>query len=221
MAPPAKFQDPDVDLHKQLDLRQDQAPGGADVPGLNGDINDADGDGLDDNTGLPVSGDMQPMLSCPNCGYEVEGGEPQTVSTEDSTMGDASEVSPGPSAGDLCPNCGEAPLMSPDEMAEAGLGEDPAIDGADPGAEQDPNADPEDPNAEPGADEDPSFDPNGDDLDEGEHEPDEDDDTPFGNQDSDDSDDVDPDDEHDHSDDDDDDEDDKQPAKKPFPPGKK
>jgi predicted RNA-binding Zn-ribbon protein involved in translation (DUF1610 family) len=224
VAPPDKFQDPDVDMHKQLDLRGNGDLDSGDVPGLNADINDADGDGLDDNTGEPI-GDQQPMLTCPNCGYEVVGGEPQTVSTEDDVMGDASEASPdGPAAGDPCPNCGEAPLMSPEEMAESGLGE-PDPEGEDaPPVDEDGNPvgpgdeledeDPDDPDAvEKGPDdeEDPEMEdrgspfPDGDDSDD-DHS-DEDDDSPFPKDDD--------------GDDDEDEDPDDEPASKKFPPGKK
>jgi hypothetical protein len=182
VAPPSKFQDPDVDLHQKLDLRQDQAPEGGDVNDLNADINDRDRDGLDDESGQPIGAedelgadDTQPMVTCPACGYEAPAAEPQTVSTEDSVMGDAAampdESAGAASAGDLCPNCGQAPLMSPQEMAEAGLGAEPGSmpgeDEPDPEAVEDghdddnpfqqgpDDEDPEaDPDADPNADED-------------------------------------------------------------------
>lgn len=128
VAPPDKFQDPDVDLHKQLDLRNNSDLDGGDVADLNADTNDRDGDGLDDHTGEPIeeedelgADDAQPMLVCPNCGFEAEGGEPTSIDTRDAVpeLEGADSSAAGPAAGDLCPNCGKAPLMSPAELAEA------------------------------------------------------------------------------------------------------
>jgi predicted RNA-binding Zn-ribbon protein involved in translation (DUF1610 family) len=133
VAPPDTFQDPNVDMAKQVDLRakDDGTLDAGDVPGLNADTNDADGDGLDDVTGLPVGDesagalDNQPLLTCPNCGFEVEGGEPMTVNTAqpqglpnaDTPGGPPGE---GPAEGDLCPACGKAPLESSNALQEQG-----------------------------------------------------------------------------------------------------
>lgn len=146
VAPPAKFQDPDVDTAKQLDLRgqDDGNVGSGTVQGLEDATHDLDGDGLDDNTGEPIddqdalqagADDAQPLLACPSCGYEVEAGEPTSTNTADPQAGD---VGAGPAEGDLCPNCAKAPLMSGTELSEVDPGMDPNAD-----PEADPNADPD------------------------------------------------------------------------------
>lgn len=193
MAPPDKFQDPDVDMHKRLDLRNNSDLDGGDVPGLNADTNDRDGDGFDDNTGEPIdeedslgADDMQPMLVCPNCGFQVEAGEPTTVDTAD-PMGANSDAG-GPAEGDLCPNCGAAPLESSTDMAQ--MGEDTADPDVDADAVPDPDVDPD---ADPHAERDES-DPDA--IPEDNDENDQDDDSPFppknGDDDEDDADAVDP-----------------------------
>lgn len=212
VAPPSKFQDPDVDLHKQLDLRQDQAPGAQDVNDLNADLNDRDQDGLDDNTGQPIgdenamgADDAQPVLACPACGYEVPAGEPQTVDTADAVPGPGGAAPTGPAEGDLCPNCGQAPLETPNDLAEMGLGQqDPNADpdAAPPAEDEAAQADPRDPNAPPSDDA---------------QEMDGDDDHPEWPDKG--ADDEDPDADPDEDDDEDDDED--KPAKKGFPPQKR
>lgn len=225
VAPPDKFQDPDVDLHKQLDLRNNSDLDGGDVADLNADTNDRDGDGLDDHTGEPIhaedeagADDAQPMLACPNCGYEVEAAEPQSVDTaegdpelramdgqqEDEAL-DQQAATGEAAAGDLCPNCGKAPLMSPDELAEA--------TGAPSGDDPDPDAAPEqdDPEMEDRGSPFPSKDDDSDDADDS-GDKDGDDDPPDSDDDRDQDSDDDTDDDSDDSD---------KPAGKKFPPGKK
>lgn len=199
VAPPDKFGDPDVDMHKKLDLRNNDDLDGGDVADLNADTNDRDGDGFDDNTGEPITDedqagadDVQPMLSCPSCGYEVEAGEPVSTNTADPTMGDAGA---GPAAGDLCPNCGKAPLESPGELTEEGMP-----------APEDAEQDPAELDAELDAEENPEQDPNA--------IPDNDDEAPGEKPFADDGD--------EEEDDEEDGQDDEEPpAKKPFPPRKK
>lgn len=152
MAPPDKFQDPNVDMAKQVDLRakDDGSLEGSDVPGLNAQTNDADGDGLDDNTGLPVDGqqpgaDQAPLLTCPNCGFEAEATPPVSVNTDvpegmpaeepqlgEDPMNDAAAPE-GAVEGDLCPACGKAPLEGADELAA--MGETPPMADGEPDAE--------------------------------------------------------------------------------------
>lgn len=145
--PPAQFRDPDLDVAKQMDLRKgDGDLGGGDVPGLDADTNDRDRDGLDDVTGEPVGDagnaaaqegafDEQPLLVCPNCGTEFEAGEPQTINTRDPQAG--ADSLGQPEAGDVCPACGKAELMTGTELEElqaaeeAGVepGQDPSVPG--------------------------------------------------------------------------------------------
>lgn len=149
IAPPAKFQDPDVDAHKQMDLRGNDQLDGNDVQGLEQSINDADRDGLDDNTGLPVNDqtaneegtlDQQPQLQCSNCGETFEAGHPVSTNTAAPQGGDAAPD--GPADGDLCPACGQGLLESGTELAEQGA--DPQADpNAIPDEDPDPHADEE------------------------------------------------------------------------------
>lgn len=177
VAPPDKFQDPDVDMARQVDLRarNDGTLDGQDAAGLSADINDKNRDGFDDATGEPIDPDAQaaeqgamdaqPMLQCPVCGFETEAAEPTSTSTTDPQVGDDG-ADPGDAAeGDLCPNCGRGVMETPeqvDEEADAAQGgpaqdDDPSADaranpdGAQPGDIDDPDADPND----PGADQDP------------------------------------------------------------------
>jgi hypothetical protein len=207
VAPPDKFQDPDVDLHKQLDLRNNSDLDGGDVADLNADTNDRDGDGLDDHTGEPIEAedeagadDAQPMLTCPNCGFEAEGGEPTSVDTTDAVPGQEGTDAPadGPAAGDLCPNCGKAPLMSPAELAEATGA--PQEDDPDPDAAPDAAPEEDDPEMEDRGSPFPSKDDSGD---------------------SDDADDADGKDEDDSSDSDEDNDDQDQHSDDSWPPARK
>jgi hypothetical protein len=149
IAPPAKFQDPDVDAHKNMDLRDNDQLHGGDVQGLEQSINDADRDGLDDNTGLPVDDqiadeegalDQQPQLQCSNCGATFDAGHPVSTNTAAPQGGDT--ASDGPSDGDLCPACGKGLLESGTELAEQG-GDPEADPNAVPDEDPDPHADEE------------------------------------------------------------------------------
>lgn len=122
--PPKQFQDPDLDKARQVDLRKNDGDlDGTDVTDLNAQTNDRDGDGLDDVTGEPVGEeeqegafDEQPSLVCPACETEFEAGEPQTINTRDPQAG--SDSLGQPEAGDVCPACGKAELMTGQEMQE-------------------------------------------------------------------------------------------------------
>lgn len=114
VAPPKEFQDPNLDLAKQVDLRKDVADlDSMDVDDLNDDLNDVDKDGFDDQTGEPINEDVQPTLVCSNCGTEFEAGEPVTTDTRDPQAGDAGL---GPDEGDVCPACGQGVLEAPGEL---------------------------------------------------------------------------------------------------------
>lgn len=138
--PPKQFQDPDLDMARQVDLRKNDGDlDGTDVTDLNAQTNDRDGDGLDDVTGEPVGEeaqegafDEQPSLVCPNCETEFEAGEPQTINTRDPQAG--SDSLGQPEAGDVCPACGKAELMTGQEMQEMVEAENTAS-GEEPGAD--------------------------------------------------------------------------------------
>ena len=143
VAPPEMFRDPDLEMAKQLDLRQDQtlpeqAPGQAnpDEPGGGlidpsqlGESSTADQlqhpDQLNPN-GVPgepgTPGDGVPDLFCPACGEGVDAGQPLSTDQDPATM-DAT----GPTEGMPCPNCGQATLLSAGDM-EA-MGEQPMASG--------------------------------------------------------------------------------------------
>lgn len=144
VAPPPQFQDPDLDVAKQMDLRQGDDLGATDVNALEQQTNDRDGDGLDDKTGEPVGAeeegllDEQPVLSCSNCGAEFPAGEPQTTDTRDPQAGD---MGAGPAEGDVCPECGKGELLDGEQMMAEEEGVAPEED--DPFAEDEEN--PEEP----------------------------------------------------------------------------
>jgi hypothetical protein len=129
--PPKQFQDPDLEKARQVDLRKNDADlDGTDVSDLEAQTNDRDRDGLDDVTGEPIDAeeqegefDEQPLLICPACETEFEASEPQTINTQDPQAG--SDSLGGPEAGDVCPACGKAELMTGTEMQEATADEKP------------------------------------------------------------------------------------------------
>jgi hypothetical protein len=132
--PPKQFQDPDLDLARKVDLRKNDAGlDGTDVSDLEAQTNDRDRDGLDDVTGEPIGDeeeaaqegafDEQPLLVCPACETEFPAGEPQTINTRDPQAG--SDSLGEPEAGDVCPACGKAMLMTGQEIEELQAEENP------------------------------------------------------------------------------------------------
>jgi len=107
-----------------------------------------DGDGTSDpaaaeaegQTDLQVAngegGEMSPaqmppgadVLTCPACGFQTQAGAPVSSITDNPSL----PASAGPVAGDVCPNCGKAVLMSAAE--EAGLTPPPEVPALDPEA---------------------------------------------------------------------------------------
>jgi hypothetical protein len=151
IAPPSMFRDPDLDMAKSVDLRQDQnpnadfGPGQADpnIPGgglidpsqldAQGNPMDTAGDqlahpdqltpnGIEQGPGTPEDG--VPDLFCPACGSAFDAGQPVAVGTDTAQPNAA-----GPEEGAPCPNCGQATLLSQGDMeAMEGQGMDPAQD---------------------------------------------------------------------------------------------
>lgn len=153
--PPTFLQDPDLDLAKQVDLRQDNAVDPGDVsmdgeviqpnqtpdqmPGqpeaLDPDQVDEDGNPIESDEddeqqvdpnqigedgevqggvpGMPADG--TPDLVCPGCGFTSDARPPQTtsLSSEYTDPGDD-----GTMEGDVCPNCQQAQLMSPQDQKD-------------------------------------------------------------------------------------------------------
>jgi hypothetical protein len=142
VAPPEMFRDPDLEMAKSIDLRQDQqaqagdpAPGQAnpDVPGgglvdpsqlgddpLADQLQHPDQLGPNGEMGEPgTPGDGTPDLFCPACGEGFDAGQPMTTDGDPATL-DAS----GPAEGTPCPNCGMSTLLSPNDMEGMGIGPD-------------------------------------------------------------------------------------------------
>jgi hypothetical protein len=149
--PPQMFQDPDLDKARQVDLRKNDGDlNGTDVSDLEAQTNDRDRDGLDDVTGEPINAeeqegdfDEQPELVCPACETPFEAAEPQTINTRDPEAG--SDSLGGPEAGDICPACGKAELMTGTELQELMGAEEPTAGptGAEPVPEEE-DQEPED-----------------------------------------------------------------------------
>jgi hypothetical protein len=197
VAPPKQFQDPDLSVARQLDLRKQQQEYDDSIvpnPGQGG-----------------LLGDEQPELVCNNCGMAFPAAEPMSVDTNDPQAGADPMESDDPetqmegtetgqaSEGDVCPNCGKGVLVSGQELAEEGGGVPPEE------GEEDPDAPPSD------------EDEDGDGVPDDEEDPDEEEEDPYG---------VDPrelddpDENQDDEDEPDDDEDDKPAKGKKFPPKK-
>ena len=148
--PPQQFRDPDLDKARQVDLRKNDGDlNGTDVSDLEAQTNDRDRDGLDDMTGEPIDAeeqdgdfDAQPGLICPACETEFEAGEPQTINTRDPQAG--SDSLGGPEAGDVCPACGKAELITGQEMEELMGAEEPTAGLADAAPEAPEDEEPED-----------------------------------------------------------------------------
>ena len=147
--PPSQFQDPDVDMAKQLDLRKDQdGSSGDQINDMENATQDVNRDGFNDETGEPMGDqeegldDAQPMLACSNCGTEFEAGHPASTNTADPQDGDATGAD-GPADGDVCPACGKGLLVTPDEQQAAGAAEQENLDAesADEDADQGPGDD--------------------------------------------------------------------------------
>ena len=198
VAPPKQFQDPDLNVARQLDLRKQQQEFDDSI------VPDPEKGGL--------LGDEQPELVCNNCGMAFPAAEPMSTDTEDPQAGADPMESDDPetemegtetgqaSEGDVCPNCGKGVLVSGQELAEEEGGVPPEEGEEDPDAPSDEDQD-------------------GDGVPDDEEAPDDEEEDPHG---VDPRELVDPDEDEDDQDDEDDDEDeDDKPAKgKPFPPKK-
>ena len=200
VSPPKQFQDPDLDLAKKLDLRQQQQQYDNSI------VPDPEKGGL--------LGDEQPMLVCDNCGTEFPGAEPMTTDTEDPQAGADPMESEDPetemegtetgtaSEGDVCPACGKGVLVSGSELAEEEGGVPPEAGDEEPG---EPSEDDED----------------GDGVPDDEEAPEDEEEEPYGVDPRELADSDDEDEEQGEDDDSGDDEDDDKPAKgKKFPPKK-
>ena len=67
----------------------------------------------DGDPGTPADG--VPDLQCPACGFQSDAEQPQSVDMDSQALPDAGT---GSKAGDVCPNCGQAQMMSVGEMEQ-------------------------------------------------------------------------------------------------------
>lgn len=121
--PPAMFTDPDTGVARQMDLRKDVmdqqqqiGPDGQPIPGQEGvDPNDPNGQNQP-MEGLPgQAGDQIADLFCPACGFSADTQEPMT--NNDPSMPSEQQ---GLQEGDVCPNCGQATMLSPNDVGAMG-----------------------------------------------------------------------------------------------------
>lgn len=111
--PPPMFQDPDTSVAKQMDLEKEEFDQGMVNPDGEpiDDVEDQE-QSMEDVPGQPD--DEVADLFCPSCGFSVDAAEPMT--TNDPSM----PSQEGVVEGDVCPNCGEATLLSPNDVAQMG-----------------------------------------------------------------------------------------------------
>lgn len=121
--PPPMFQDPDTGVARQMDLNKQEFDQGQVNPNGEpfGDV-DSQQEEMEDVPGTPE--DDVADLFCPACGYSADAEAPMT--TNDPSM----PSQEGVVEGDVCPNCGEATLLSPNDVGAMG-GEIPQEEAAD------------------------------------------------------------------------------------------
>ncbi len=149
--PPSMFTDPDTGVAKQMDLRKDQfdqgmvGPDGQPIQG----IPDGTGDpnlpnGMDpEMQGLPgMPGDQVADLFCPACGFSADTQQPMTNNDPS-----APSEQQGLLEGDVCPQCGQATMLSPNDVGMMGgevpqeMADDADADGMPDDQEPDENRD--------------------------------------------------------------------------------
>lgn len=162
--PPDIFTDPDTGVAKQMDLRKDDleqpqiGPDGQPIEG----VPDGSGDpnmpnGMDqDMQGLPgTPGDQIADLFCPACGFSADTQAPMTNNDPS-----APSEQQGLLEGDVCPNCEQATMLSPNDVGEMGgqvpqeVADDADADGIPDDQEPDTDQDGVPDDAEPDVDED-------------------------------------------------------------------
>lgn len=131
--------DGDPALNGEGDPTEPESQDGAPVPGEpmgddsldealdeQPDPNDVDPEDLsaDGQTPIPQPGagdpgtpeDGVPDLMCPNCGYETDAQQPTSTTMDASALPE--DAGDGTMAGDVCPNCGEATMLSVADMQD-------------------------------------------------------------------------------------------------------
>ena len=123
LQPPSMFTDPDTGVARQMELRKDEmgqqaqvGPDGQPIPGQEGtDPNDPLGQDPA-MQGLPGQAeDGVADLFCPACGFSADTQAPMTNNDPSLPSGQQ-----GLLAGDVCPNCGEATMLSPNDVGMLG-----------------------------------------------------------------------------------------------------
>lgn len=123
LQPPSMFTDPDTGVARQMELRKDEmgqqaqvGPDGQPIPGQEGtDPNDPLGQDPV-MQGLPGQAeDGVADLFCPACGFSADTQAPMTNNDPSLPSGQQ-----GLLAGDVCPNCGEATMLSPNDVGMLG-----------------------------------------------------------------------------------------------------
>lgn len=114
--PPAMFTDPDTGVAKQMDLRKDDldttqvGPDGQPIEGI------PDPSEMSAEEGMPGEpGDSVADLFCPACGFSADTQEPMTNNDPS-----APSEQQGLLEGDVCPNCGQATMLSPNDVEMMG-----------------------------------------------------------------------------------------------------
>jgi hypothetical protein len=96
-----------------------QGPGEPDAPGAPEDL-DEDGQPLNPDAGQGAPGtpmDGVPDLMCPSCGFTADAAQPTSIDMDTQTLPNMGGAAmDGTQAGDVCPNCGQAQLLSPAEV---------------------------------------------------------------------------------------------------------
>jgi hypothetical protein len=115
--PPAMFTDPDTGVAKQMDLKKEPFDQG--MVGPNGEVlPDVDTQEAmeQEAEGMPgTPGDQIADLFCPACGFSADTQAPMT--NNDPAMASGQQ---GLMAGDVCPECGQATMLSPNDVGDMG-----------------------------------------------------------------------------------------------------
>ncbi len=116
LQPPSMFTDPDTGVAKQMDLKKEPFDQG--MVGPNGEpLPDVDSqEEQQEMAGMPgTPGDQVADLFCPACGFSADTQEPMTNNDPALPSGEQ-----GLMEGDLCPQCEQATMLSPNDVGEMG-----------------------------------------------------------------------------------------------------
>lgn len=102
-----------------------EGPGDPEGPEGPAGVEELDEDGQplnpDAGQGAPgTPGDAVPDLMCPSCGFTADASQPTSVDMDTQTLPNTGvAMQDGVQAGDVCPNCQSAQLLSPAQMQGA------------------------------------------------------------------------------------------------------